>query len=89
MKLTVGQRVRIQDDAFEFGGVVGTIDFPPDGLLELDPQPWIGPFRYQKRKRETVLVYWVRFDEPADDGSGDGPYWGSEIVESDLQPIIE
>ena len=29
----------------------------------------------------------VKFDEPADDGSGDGPYWGSDIAEADLEPI--
>jgi hypothetical protein len=89
MKLTVGQRVRIHDDAFEFGGVEGTIGLPPDVIPSLLGDSWIGPFTYQKRGKHKVLVYWVRFDEPTDDGSGDGPYWGCVIDESDLQPIAE
>jgi hypothetical protein len=89
MKLTIGQRVRIKDDAWEFGGVVGTIDFAPNFVAELETDPWIGPFKHEKRKHGTALVYWVRFDKPADDGSGDGPYSAAGIDACDLEPIVE
>jgi hypothetical protein len=87
MSFAVYQRVRVKESAFEFGGVVGTIAIPPEGIASIDPVTWIGPFKYQRRPEGTVIVYWVRFDEPADDGSGDGPYWGCEIAEEDLVPI--
>ena len=87
MRLSVGQRVRIKEDASVFARVAGTIDFPPDAVLELDAEAWIGPFKYEKRRKGTVIVYWVVFDEPADDGSGDGPYTGASVAEKDLQTI--
>jgi hypothetical protein len=35
----------------------------------------------------VIVSYYVDFDEPQDDGSGDGPYNGAEIEEVFLQPI--
>ncbi len=34
-----------------------------------------------------VHMKWVEFDQPADDGSGDGPYRASEVGVSYLQPL--
>lgn len=89
MGFTLDQRVRIKENAMEFGGVTGTIALPPSGIAQIDPDPWIGPFKYEKRRKGVVLLYWVKFDEPADDGSGDGPYWGCGIAEEDLEPTNE
>jgi hypothetical protein len=86
MTFTINRRVRIRESAMEFGGVTGSIAFPPAGIEEID-QEWIGPFKYEKQRKGVVLLYWVKFDEPADDGSGDGPYWGCGIGEDDLEPI--
>jgi len=87
MTFAVNQRVHIKETAFEFGGVNGRIECPPDGISDIDPAPWIGPFKYERRRKGLVLVYWVTFDEPTDDGSGDGPYWGGVIAEEDLEPM--
>lgn len=49
----------------------------PDGVRVVPTTD--GPERY----------YFVMFDSPQDDGSGDGPYLGGEIAESDLEVIAE
>jgi hypothetical protein len=36
-----------------------------------------------------VVTQWVEFDEPTDDGSGDGPYGGGEILIKHLRRIEE
>jgi len=89
MSFFIGQRVRIKEGAWEFAGVTGTIEPPPSGVLGLDRGRWIGPHKLEKRRQGAVLLYWVTFDEPTDDGSGDGPYLGAGIAEEDLEPLTE
>ena len=33
--------------------------------------------------------YWVHFDEPQQDGDGDGPYVSSQVLERYLEPAPE
>ena len=87
MGFAVGDRVLIKEDAFEFGGTTGTIAIPPDSIKAISGKEWIGPYCYQKERKGMVVVYWVVFDELADDGSGEGPYGGGSISEYDLIPI--
>jgi hypothetical protein len=82
----VGDRV-ILNGHWEFeDGIVGTIDNPPAGFVELTGN-WNSCRRVVKGRRGPITCYYVRFDVPHDDGSGDGPYWGAEIDEGSLAAL--
>jgi hypothetical protein len=86
---------------FEIGDcvcVVGHWEFPDDtsgivvvpepfqlGLAE--PGEWRGHRRTVASRIGPRVFYFVRFDRPTDDGSGDGPYLGAEI-EADCLRIL-
>jgi len=48
------------------------------------PGEWKGHRRTVQALKGLILFYFVQFDEPIDDGSGDGPYFAAEIDESSL-----
>lgn len=87
MGFRLHQHVRVRFGRYAFAGVTGVICNAPESLCEMDQDTWLGPFKYQKRRKGTVIVYWVEFDEPADDGSGDGPYKAAGIEEEWLEPL--
>ena len=86
--LPLNQRVRISESRFAFGGVTGVVTDPPAFVAELDPDPWDGHHQLKPRKDEMVLLYWVEFDVPTDDGSGDGPYSAAAIEDQYLEPVV-
>jgi hypothetical protein len=71
-------------------GIVGTVANPPDMMVELAGKgEWSGCRRVFTSTKGSVVSYYVVFDEPHDDGSGDGPYSGAEIDEGSLKPLID
>jgi len=86
MPFHLGQRVRVLPTAWEFGDAVGTVSIPPPGINDIASQIWGSHMQVEKRKNGFAQVYWVQFDQPEDDGSGDGPYLGAGIDETDLEP---
>jgi hypothetical protein len=88
-KFKVGDRVRIIGH-WEFpDGVVGTISPPEPAQQELaTPGEWQGHRRTTPGRKGPIEFYFVRFDRPTDDGSGDGPYVAGEIESECLEPIL-
>ena len=61
-------------------GTTGTISVPDAFMLELSgPGEWVGHVRTSAGRKGPITTYYVWFDHPTDDGSGDGPYLGAEI----------
>jgi hypothetical protein len=88
MLFELHQRVRVKQSRWAFGGVAGTVANAPAFMAQLDPEPWNGHMQRKRRKGGVVLLYWIEFDQPADDGSGDGPYSAAAIEEEYLEPHI-
>lgn len=44
-----------------------------------DQKLWSGIKRTVKRKKGSIVFYWVKFDTPQTDTDGDGPYSEGEI----------
>lgn len=44
-----------------------------------DQKLWSGIKRTVKRKKRSIVFYWVKFDTPQTDTDGDGPYSEGEI----------
>ncbi len=85
-----GDRVRIRNKE-EFGfpdGITGTITMPISSI-QIEGRQWDGCRLTIEGKRRTLFFYTVEFDEPHDDGSGDGPYRASEINEENLELLSE
>jgi hypothetical protein len=82
----VGDRVRTVG-CFEFpDGTTGIISMPPPTVTEvLQPGEWHGHCHQRYDRKGLVISYYVEFDKPADDGSGDGPYQASEIASKFLE----
>jgi hypothetical protein len=75
-----GDRVELQGHPEFADGIVGTLTIPPDAIYQLcPPHEWDGCRRTFRCTTGRFVSYFVRFDEPHDDGSGDGPYGGAEI----------
>jgi hypothetical protein len=87
-RFDVGDRVLIRGH-WEFpDGTTGTVSAPEPFLLELSgPGEWVGHVRTFRGAKGPVTTYYVRFDHPTDDGSGDGPYSGGEIEAECLVPL--
>lgn len=69
-------------------GITGTIRMPPPFLYEArKPGAWDGCRLTLKSQRGWHVFYFVEFDEPHDDGSGDGPYRGCELLIENLEPF--
>ena len=76
--LMPGARVRISDKHHWAQGASGTVAEPPDYVRELTSD-WVEYRRLSFSAQGPRVFYWVVFDEPHDDGSGDGPYSEAEI----------
>jgi hypothetical protein len=70
-----GDRVRIQGDPFGFeDGTMGTIASST-------------PHIFVRDDGRRLFSYLVKFDEPQDDGSGDGPYSAASILADHIQLV--
>ena len=86
--LKVGDKVRIEGHSEWPEGATGTIAKPEQFMLELANQnEWQGPRRVMQGRSKIIISYHVVFDEPYDDGSGDGPYRSAEVDETYLRII--
>jgi hypothetical protein len=87
-RFEVGDRVVLRGH-WEFpDGTKGTVSAPDPFMVELSgPGEWVGHLRTFPGARGPITTYFVRFDRPADDGSGDGPYGGGEIEAECLEPL--
>lgn len=86
----VGDRVRIVGHSEFADGIVGTIAHPETFHIELAKVgEWHGPRRICNFPRGRVVFYYVVFDGPSDDGSGDGPYLGAEIEADCLESFSD
>ena len=87
-RLDAGDRVVISGHPDFEDGITGTVELPPSVIVELcPPGEWSGCRRAAPASDGPLISYYVRFDEPHDDGSGDGPYRGAEIVAGCLRKI--
>jgi hypothetical protein len=92
-RLRPGVRVKVESDP----RMAGTWPGAPTGIIE----PFLGeafrvvpvssqpPTVPRPFGRDFLREYWVMFDAPQDDGSGDGPYSAASIFECYLEPIGE
>jgi len=84
----LGDRVRIVRHPEWPDGVTGTISTPAGVVVQLAGEDeWQRCRRVVQGRNRLIEFYWVRFDAPHDDGSGDGPYAGGEIDEQYLELI--
>ncbi len=59
--------------------------FPaPFQVIDLAQRPDIEVPEEDRREMRTFMV---RFDQPAEDGSGDGPHYLAEVWEKHLRPL--
>jgi len=86
-KFKAGDRIRVADTYFWAQGATGTITKPPIFAQQLvaDQEPWQGLIHREKCIHKIIESYWVWFDEPQPDGSGDGPYKGGEIETESIE----
>ncbi len=75
-----GTKVSIHGHAEWPDGTTGTVANWPKEVRNLTGEQWEeGQPRTLVTPKGVSLTYWVWFDEPTDDGSGDGPYKGGEV----------
>jgi len=89
-EFAIGDRVETIGNGEWPDGTAGTIKNPiPPVVASCGPGEWHGPRRTVQPRvnRGVVISYYVRFDTPTDDGSGDGPYIEAEIEVEFLRPI--
>jgi hypothetical protein len=85
----VGDRVCIRGH-WEFpDGTTGVIAEPEPFQVGLaEPGEWQAHRRTTPGRSGPLVYYFVCFDEPTDDGSGDGPYLGGEIEAECLEIVL-
>lgn len=82
----VGDRVLVIGHRGFPDGITGTICMPYPWQSE-GGRDWDGCRLILESEWRVLLFYFVEFDEPHDDGSGDGPYRSSEIMADYLRRI--
>jgi len=86
--LDIGDRVRVVGHAEWQEGVIGVVAPPEPFQVSLAKLgEWQRCRRVVQGRTRPIIFYFILFDEPQDDGSGDGPYRGGEIDETYLEPI--
>jgi hypothetical protein len=83
-----GDRIRIAETYHWAQGALGTIQPPPAAVRNFAPG-WTGIRREMIIPSGKRYCYWVVFDEPHDDGSGDGPYHEAEVPVEHLQHAFQ
>jgi hypothetical protein len=81
--LTAGTRVRVMPHPFWPHGTVGTIRAFPSYAAELCADSE-GCCRVVDGAERPLVFYWVVFDQPTNDGDGDGPYGEGEVMKEYL-----
>ena len=84
-RLVVGSRVRISTEYHWAKGATATVASSPFVVQNLTGES-AGSSRVVESLHGPLLFYWVVFDVPQDDGSGDGPYAQAEIDSRYLSP---
>ncbi|MES9838164.1 MAG: hypothetical protein AB2728_16415 [Candidatus Thiodiazotropha sp.] len=89
MKFKLGDRVFIEGHWNFPNGCTGTISKPPKSSIEHMPDQKLrnGIKRTVKRKKGSIVFYWVKFDTPQTDTDGDGPYLEGEIEAEYIKPV--
>lgn len=64
-QFTIGDKVKVADDWDWPGSPVGVVSSVPDPIMTLQGEDYF---------------YWVRFDPPARDSDGDGPYKSAQVL---------
>jgi hypothetical protein len=84
--LRLGDRV-VLSGHWEFpDGTTGVVAEPTAFQVQLAKSgEWVGHRRTTSGRNGPVTFYYVVFDQPTDDGSGDGPYGGAEIDAASLR----
>ncbi len=85
---SLNQKVKVSLNHFWAKGQFGIISKVPREVKELS-SGWEDD--YSKKVKTTAgdkLFYWVVFDSPQVDASGDGPYKEAEIELQFLEPIL-
>ncbi|MGC4030901.1 MAG: hypothetical protein QM754_04025 [Tepidisphaeraceae bacterium] len=86
----IGDHVVIEGH-WEFpDGTTGVIAEPDPFMVSLvaGDERWMGHRRTVRGREGPIVFYYVVFDRPTDDGSGDGPYRGGEIDASSLRRAV-
>ncbi len=84
-QFNIGDRVVLKGHSEFPDGTTGTVSVPPQSLMDLaEPAEWKEHHRTVQALKGPILFYFVEFDEPTDDGSGDGPYAAASIDENSL-----
>jgi hypothetical protein len=90
-----GSRVQIVGNWEWPDGTTGTITLFPGVARAIASDPPGSPdeffaaglARRNKVRKRDIITQWVQFDEPTDDGSGHGPYYGGEVDVQNLVPL--
>ena len=82
-------RVRIRPGSHWPAGATGVVSGDLEIPLPAEVVHWPDGARVVPTTHGPERYYFVWFDSPQDDGSGDGPYRGGEIAESELEVIAE
>ncbi|MHC4445834.1 MAG: hypothetical protein ACYTF1_20685 [Planctomycetota bacterium] len=89
MNYQPGDRVVIKGHGGFADGIMGTIAMPEEFQLYMaGPGEWQGCRRSVMTPKGLREFYYVQFDEPHDDGSGDGPYRAAEMLAEYLRPAV-
>ena len=83
-----GDRVRISEAYHWAKGASATVANPPDFITSLG-DGYVAWWREVDTLKGRRVFLFVEFDEPHDDGSGDGPYVHAEIDLEYLEPEEE
>ncbi len=84
----LGTRVRINDHGGFPDGLTGTIAEVPQFVRMMRDYKDPSPLYYEeKRPKGHAVIQGVEFDEPTDDGSGDGPYRATGVPLDHLQAL--
>jgi hypothetical protein len=92
-----GVRVRIEGHWEWPDGTTGVIEPFPGFIRDLSAEApdseadfiAAGLVRKVKARHGHIYCQWVQFDEPTDDGSGDGPYRGGEVDNTCLRADLD
>jgi len=70
----------------------GQIADPPEGVADAtedDAEAWRDCRRTVRGLKGPIEFYWVVFDQPQQDGDGDGPYLAGEVESEYLRLIAQ
>ncbi|BAQ74945.1 putative uncharacterized protein [Pseudomonas sp. Os17] len=89
MKFNDGDRVKVKPHLWWPNGGVGVVSLPPEYIKEaLSGEVELSATQRTMAGRDRIITsVWIDFDEPAMDGSDDGPYLGDEVLLEYLEHV--